>query len=85
MAETSGMNGNGDLRSLIDKIDRERESEQLRHQQALEQKLDVLTQRVEELVAGQRPRLVRSKMTASQKSKYIRAHGLAVYQALPWT
>jgi hypothetical protein len=46
-------------------------------------RLDRLTAKVDELLAANRPRVTRSAMSAAEKSRYIRKHGLPAYQSLP--
>jgi hypothetical protein len=85
----AGVNGGPaeSIHELINRIDREAESEErdrlAEHQKALEAKLDRLTDKIEELAATTRPRLTRMGMSALAKSQYIRRFGLQNYQLLP--
>jgi hypothetical protein len=92
-APMSMQNGNGaseaELRAVIDRVDREtaegERDEMKRHQQELERRLSVIADKLEEMTANTRPRLVRSTMSAAEKSRIIRERGLAAYQAIPWS
>jgi uncharacterized membrane protein YccC len=91
-APMSMQNGNGasdaEMRALIDRIDAEdargERDELKQHQKELERRLAAIATTLEELTANTRPKLTRSAMSAADKSRYIRAHGLPSYQKLPW-
>jgi hypothetical protein len=78
--------GDESIRQLIARIDAETEAEDrtelARHQRALEQKLDVLNERL--AVLTKPPPERRSTMSARRKSEIIRRYGLAAYQKIAW-
>jgi chromosome segregation ATPase len=78
----AGMTG-AQLVAAIKREEREeREAEARRHREALEAELAAVNEKLAKLTAE--PPLVRSKMSALEKSRYIQAHGKAKYDSLPW-
>jgi hypothetical protein len=77
-----------DLRALLDRIDRETaetERDELKeHQRELERQLAVMNARLEQLVETGKPKLVRSAMTAMEKSQFLRKFGPDAYWRIPW-
>jgi hypothetical protein len=85
MAKAKDVNGEeAEIRRIIAEIDGEVEGELAAHRRALEARLTALDEKVAELVESTRPKLVRSTMTALDKTRYIRRYGLPAYEKIPW-